>query len=130
MLERRAGELGVGDRVRFAGAAPHDDLAAWYRAADLTVLSSHSEGVPNVLLESLACGTPFVATAVGSVASLTTNLAVLAPPGDPAALAGAIHRALTARPRVEDYLIPPGQEAAATAVLTAVEEAMARRGSR
>ncbi len=81
--------------VSFAGACPHDQLPHWYRAADFTVLSSHSEGVPNVLRESLACGTPFVSTRVGGVAELAGGPPNrLVPPGDPAALAEALEQAL------------------------------------
>src|SRR5213078_1687743 len=60
-LEDRAIALGLGQSLRFVGSVPHADLPNWYRAADWTVLTSVSEGVPNVLLESHACGTPFVA---------------------------------------------------------------------
>jgi peptidoglycan/xylan/chitin deacetylase (PgdA/CDA1 family)/glycosyltransferase involved in cell wall biosynthesis len=69
-LERTTTELGLDNNVRFIGPVPHADLADWYRAADLTVLSSRSEGVPNVLLESHACGIPFVATRVGGVGEI------------------------------------------------------------
>ena len=69
---------------RFTGMVPHDQLPDWYRAADLTVLSSYSEAMPNVLRESLACGTPYVSTRVGGVAELSDDPAVrLVPPSDP-----------------------------------------------
>jgi glycosyltransferase involved in cell wall biosynthesis len=73
------------------GAVPQRQLPDWYRAADLTVLSSHSEGIPNVLRESLACGTPFVATRVGGTSEVATHPSCrLVPPGNPSDLATAI----------------------------------------
>jgi glycosyltransferase involved in cell wall biosynthesis len=101
--------------VLFVGPQPHDALPDWYRAADLCVLSSYSEGVPNVLRESLACGTPYVATAVGGVAEITDDPAVrLVPPNDPAALASAIDRALSERlaPVADSARFPDWCEAA------------------
>ncbi len=61
-LVRLAGRLGVAARVRFMGAQPHDRLARFYSAADVMVLASSREGWANVLLESMACGTPVVCT--------------------------------------------------------------------
>ncbi|MGA9869019.1 MAG: glycosyltransferase family 4 protein [Acetobacteraceae bacterium] len=55
-------ELGLGDRVRLLGARPHGEMADFYGAADALVLASSREGWANVLLESMACGTPVVAT--------------------------------------------------------------------
>jgi glycosyltransferase involved in cell wall biosynthesis len=104
-LVRRAETLGLGVRVRFLGALPHDQLPDHFRAADLTVLSSHSEGVPNVLRESLACGTPFVATRVGGIADIATSDCELVNPGDPAALAEAMARKL-AEPSVKRPVAP------------------------
>lgn len=66
-LRRLAEGLGVADRVIFAGPQKREALAAWYSAADLSVLASAHEGCPNVVLESLACGTPVVATPVGDI---------------------------------------------------------------
>jgi glycosyltransferase involved in cell wall biosynthesis len=63
-LQRRARERGVAERVRFAGAVPQADLPAWYSAADVLLLASSREGWANVLLESMACGTPVVATRI------------------------------------------------------------------
>jgi len=55
---------GLGDRVRLLGSRPHGDLAGLYGAADASVLASSREGWANVLLESMACGTPVVASAI------------------------------------------------------------------
>ena len=91
---------GLDGVVSFPGELPHEALPDWYRAANLCLLASHSEGVPNVLREALACETPYVSTAVGGVGELTDDPAVtLVPPGDAAALAAAIDRALTERQR-------------------------------
>jgi teichuronic acid biosynthesis glycosyltransferase TuaC len=63
-LEALAKRLGVADRVSFLGQQGHEVLPELYAAADLSVLSSSREGWANVLLESMACGTPVVATAI------------------------------------------------------------------
>lgn len=59
-LEARARELGVRERVQLLGRKPQDALPLLYSAADLLVHPSSREGWPNVLLESMACGTPVV----------------------------------------------------------------------
>jgi glycosyltransferase involved in cell wall biosynthesis len=69
-LQSEAPEL-VG-RVRFVGNLPQDQLRDWYGAADALVLATNLEGMPNVMLESLACGTPVVATAVGGIPEIMT----------------------------------------------------------
>lgn len=56
--------LGVESRVTFTGALPNTDLFRWYSAADVMILASSREGWANVLLESMACGTPVVATRI------------------------------------------------------------------
>jgi glycosyltransferase involved in cell wall biosynthesis len=66
-LEALAGSLGVSDRVRFLGRRPHEELPELYEAADALVLASMREGWPNVLLESMACGTPVIASGVGGI---------------------------------------------------------------
>ncbi|MCP3735451.1 glycosyltransferase [Sphingomonas sp. RP10(2022)] len=57
-------ELGVGERVRFLGHVDQQQLPGLYGAADIAVNCADREGIANVLLESLACGTPLVATPV------------------------------------------------------------------
>lgn len=63
-LEALARELGVAGRVRFLGVVPQAELPRYYGAADALVLASSREGWANVLLESMACGTPVVASKV------------------------------------------------------------------
>jgi glycosyltransferase involved in cell wall biosynthesis len=63
-LEAQARQLGVDDRVEFLGAVPQAQLRGHYGTADALVLASSREGWANVLLESMACGTPVVASRV------------------------------------------------------------------
>ena len=90
--EERARPLG--DRVRFAGARPLDEIPRFLAAADLFVLPSWNEGTPNVLLEALACGRRAVATNVGGIPDVMTSPALgeLVPPRDVTALAAALGR--------------------------------------
>ena len=66
-LEALIGRHGLAGRVRLLGSVGQADLAHWYAAADLFVMPSSREGLPNALLEALACGTPALATAVGGI---------------------------------------------------------------
>ena len=61
-LENQARQLDVAGRVHFVGAVNQSVLTHYYAAADVLVLASSREGWANVLLESMACGTPVVAT--------------------------------------------------------------------
>lgn len=71
-LRDLAARLGVQARVQFLGAVEHADLCEYYNAADVMFLASDSEGMPNVVLESMACGTPVVATPFDGVAELVS----------------------------------------------------------
>ncbi|WP_316348797.1 glycosyltransferase [Desulfuromonas acetoxidans] len=61
---------GVEDRLILPGRQGYDLIPYFYSAADISVLASYREGCPNAVLESLACGTPVVATDVGAVADI------------------------------------------------------------
>jgi len=69
-LRQLVDRLDVAARVRFLGAIPHAELCEYYNAADAMVLASSREGMPNVVLESLACGTPVIAAPFESAAEL------------------------------------------------------------
>lgn len=67
-LEQLCARLGVADAVRMVGY--RSDVTAYYDAADVFALTSHSEGSPNVLLEAMDAGVPIVATAVGGIGEM------------------------------------------------------------
>lgn len=75
-LEALAGRLGISDRVRFAGQLDQPRLAAMLGAADLLINCSDREGIANVLLEALACGTPVAATPVWGSPEVIVNDAI------------------------------------------------------
>lgn len=98
-LRRLTGDLGLDDRVRFLGRIAHENLATIYGAADVSVLASAREGWPNVILESMACGTPVVATDVGGVAEIIGDgPGHLLPKRTPDAIASGISEILSSRP--------------------------------
>lgn len=99
-LAALASQLGVTDRVIFAGQRPQEELKDWFNAADALVLASSREGWANVLLESMACGTPVVATNVnGTPEAVTSPIAgQMAQSRDVAGLLGALQRLLADYP--------------------------------
>jgi len=83
------------DQVRLVGVADHEAMPTWYAAANVVCLPSFMEGVPNVVLESLACGRPVVATQVGGIPEIMDKTCgALVPPGDAERLAQAIAEVL------------------------------------
>jgi glycosyltransferase involved in cell wall biosynthesis len=96
----RIHQAGLDDMIHCVGSVPYHQTARWYRAADLTVLCSDSEGLPNVLRESLACGTPFVSTDVGSIREIADpSYSILTRKGDAGELAEAIETGFRGRLR-------------------------------
>jgi glycosyltransferase involved in cell wall biosynthesis len=94
---RRCEAMGArtGGRVVVAGSRALDEVPWWMAAADAVVLPSLAEGMPNVLLEALACGRRVVATRVGGIPDLIAcdQLGELVEPQDVPALAEALARA-------------------------------------
>jgi glycosyltransferase involved in cell wall biosynthesis len=84
-------QCGVSERVRFLGALTQPELREHYGAVDALVLASSREGWANVLLESMACGTPVIASDVGGTAEVgrLPDAGVLMTERTPAALARA-----------------------------------------
>ncbi len=97
-LEALAQRLGLGeDRVRFLGRQPDGVLADLYAAVDLTVVPSLAlEGFGLIVLESLASGTPVIASDTGGMAEVLPDLQddLLVPPGDVDGLAARLRRAI------------------------------------
>lgn len=69
-LERIAEKLGVINKIEFLGTIKHERLPFYYNAADICVVPSYYESFGMVALESLACGTPVVATDVGDLRNI------------------------------------------------------------
>lgn len=99
-LRQLASKLGIDSRVRFVGAVRQAELPDYYNAADVLVLASRSEGMPNVVLESLACGTPVIAAPFDSAAELINapEAGEIAESRTPGAIAAAWRRLERRRP--------------------------------
>ncbi|HET7730243.1 MAG TPA: glycosyltransferase family 4 protein [Usitatibacter sp.] len=94
-LEALAGELGLGARVRFAGNQA--DVARWMQAMDVFCLPSYAnEGVPQALMQAMACGLAVVTTPVGSIDEIVTHgeSGVMVAPEDAQSLRRAIEALL------------------------------------
>ena len=94
-LLQQAEALNLAKRVRFVANISQEDLKDYYNAADMLALTSIREGMPNVVLESIACGTPVVATDVGGVSEvLTESCGIIIKDRNADELAAAIKEAL------------------------------------
>jgi teichuronic acid biosynthesis glycosyltransferase TuaC len=98
-LRRMAAQAGLQKHVHFEGEKSPDEIARWMNACDLLCLPSLNEGVPNVVLESFACGLPAVASNVGGIPEVVTDeiAGILVEPCEPVRLFEAIDTALGRR---------------------------------
>jgi glycosyltransferase involved in cell wall biosynthesis len=105
--ESQARASGIGDRVRFVGTLSQNDVARYLAAADVAVVPSaqdeagNVDGLPNVVLESLASGTPVVASPAGGIGSVVRHddTGWLVPERDVERMAAGIHALLQDRAR-------------------------------
>ena len=109
-LEQLARQLGIGDRVSFAGSVGQDDIGRYYEDADVFCLPSFSEGLPVVLLEAMAAGVPVVASRIAGIPELIEDgrSGLLVPPGRADLLADAL-RSLLVDPRRRADLAAEGR---------------------
>ncbi len=95
-----AAESGVAQRVRMLGVLPQAELHRYYGAADALILASSREGWANVLLESMACGTPVVASNVWGTPEVVAapEAGVLLPNRTPESIAAGVEALFTNYP--------------------------------
>jgi len=93
-LRKMIANRGLDDRIHILGNMEQEALRNYYGAADALVLASAREGWPNVLLESMACGTPVIATNVGAAPEIIAapEAGILASERSTAALLEAIRQ--------------------------------------
>jgi glycosyltransferase involved in cell wall biosynthesis len=125
-LRERLRSLGVDDRAELLGYLPiHGGLMDRYRSVNAFLHISWTEGMPQVLLEAFAAGTPVVATAVGGVPEAAGDAALLIPPGDADAAARALGR-IAAEPELRRELVRRGIERVRGRTLEAESARVAR----
>jgi glycosyltransferase involved in cell wall biosynthesis len=130
-LRERLSSLGVAGHAEIRGYVPIDGgLMDLYRDSNAFLHVSWTEGMPQVLIEAFAAGTPVVATAVGGVPDAVGDSALLVPPGDAEAAAAALRR-LADEPDLRARLVRGGLERVRGRTLEAesrrVGEFLARR---
>ncbi|MFC0005880.1 glycosyltransferase [Micromonospora siamensis] len=95
-LRELAQRAGVADQVKLVGAVPHDQMATWYRSADVVACTPHYSSAGRVSLEAMACGVPVVGYAMGGIADAVVDEVTgrLVPPGDVRTLGVTLRRLL------------------------------------
>jgi glycosyltransferase involved in cell wall biosynthesis len=106
MLQQVAFEAGVENRLILPGRQPYEKIPLYFGAADVSVLASYREGCPNAVLESLACGTPVVASDVGAVRDIlpVPDVGRIVPPRQAGPLETALKEVLACQWNPEDVV--------------------------
>jgi glycogen(starch) synthase len=97
-LEQQALQKGIADRIFFTGWLDREEMDRFYHEANLFVFPSRHEGMPNALLEAMACGLPVIASRIAGNEELVIpgETGLLVPPQDSGALRKALETLLTA----------------------------------
>lgn len=106
LLEKLSTDIGVSERVIFAGHVPHADLPTYYRMSDIFVRASIIEGFGNSFVEAFAAGVPVVATPVGGIPDFLTDPDT-DPDMEPTGLFCAVHNPESVARAVERYMKDP-----------------------
>ncbi len=105
-LEIQTASLGMREHIRFAGFVPDDDLPTYYCAADLSIMPTRAlEGFGLPILESMACGTPVLGSAVGAIPEIIGRFdpELLIPDIEASTIAAGVIRAVEARRGDQDF---------------------------
>jgi len=91
-LQDLADNLGIGDKLDFLKRLTHEQVAVVLNESSIFVMSSVSEGFPKALVEAIACGTPVVATDVGSCREIVNGVGFIVKPRAPRVFKEALTR--------------------------------------
>ena len=91
-IRQAATDSSQAQSIQFAGAVPPDEIHRYMQASDVFTLPSYNEGMPNAVMEAMACGLPVVATSVGGLPAALKDCegAILVPPREVSPLAEAL----------------------------------------
>jgi len=105
-LKQQVSALNLEERVQFVGHVDHAMLPSYYSSSHALILPSLREGIPNVILESLACGTPVIATNVGGIPEIINSKCsgILIDQRSSIAIADAVNRLFEDYPSTQDVV--------------------------
>ena len=101
-VAKKIEQMGLNNYVSFEGLVLHENLKLYYNLASVFVLPSYSEGMPNVVMEAIACNALTVATTVGDIDSLPDSLLLKIPPGNKALLFQALKKVINGGFRIDE----------------------------
>lgn len=119
----RARARALGDRVRWPGYLPREDLVALVAAATIVALPSFDEGFGMPVVEAFAAGTPVLTSTAGALPETAGGAALLVDPTDPGAIAAGLER-LLADPALRADLVARGRDRAARFTWEATAQAI------